>query len=77
MPTSKHRAKHKQKVKARNKKIADDKIAMKNAQRKYIMDLIKKEQDRGAFENNPSINPLIEGPQIDSLDSPIIEGPQI
>lgn len=74
MPKSSHRPKHKQKVKARNKRVAEEKIRAKNAQRKYIMDLIKKEQERGAFENTPMINPQIDGPQI---DGPIIEGPAI
>ena len=74
MPKSKHRASHQKKVKARNKKIFDEKTAAKNAQRKYIMDLIKKEQEKGDFDNTQAINPQIEGLQI---DSPIIEGPSI
>lgn len=74
MAVSRHRKGHKEKVKARNKMIADEKIRVKNAQRKYIMDLIKKEQERGEFENTPSLNTQIEGPQIDST---IIEGPAI
>jgi hypothetical protein len=36
------------------------------------MDLIKKEQDKGLFDNTPSIN------SIDGIsDGPIIEGPAI
>jgi uncharacterized protein YjgD (DUF1641 family) len=77
MGVSKHRAKHKTKVKARNKRVTDEKAALKNAQRKYIMDLIKKEQESGAFENNPTINPIVEGPQIDGIPQIDIEGPQL
>ena len=74
MPVSKHRPKHRLRKLARNKMIADQKTSAKNAQRRYIMDLIKQEQQRGVFDDNQTINPLIEGPMI---DSPIIEGPLI
>ena len=39
------------------------------------MNLIKEEQEKGLFDNNPTINsPIIDGPMIDST---IIEGPSI
>jgi hypothetical protein len=41
-------------------------------QRDFIMNLIKQEQEKGMFENMPTINP-VDGPQIDST----IEGPSI
>ncbi len=37
------------------------------------MNLIKQEQEKGMFENNPSVSPMIEGPAIDTT----IEGPSI
>lgn len=86
MPKSKHRKNHKQKVAARRKRLADDKRRMEKAQREFIMDLIKREQESGAFDNTPSINgpivgdnsmidgPLIEGP---TIDGPTIDGPTL
>ena len=37
------------------------------------MNMIKQEQEKGMFENNPTINPVIDGPAIDTT----IEGPSI
>jgi len=37
------------------------------------MDLIKKEQENGAFENTPDIS-IVDGP---SIDGPSIDGPSI
>jgi hypothetical protein len=45
---------------------------MQKAQREFIMNLIKKEQEEGKFNNNPMINP-IDG----AIDGPMIEGPSI
>jgi hypothetical protein len=42
-------------------------------QKDFIMNLIKQEQEKGMFENNPSVSPMIEGPAIDTT----IEGPSI
>lgn len=89
MPKSKHRKNHKQKVAARRKRVADNKRRIEKAQREFIMEMIKKEQERGAFDNTPSITPtgplvgdnsmvdgpMIEGPSIDTEDS--VEGPSI
>ena len=50
------------------------------------MNLIKQEQEKGMFENNPSLNspivgdgPMIDGPMIDGpmIDGPMIDGPMI
>ena len=87
MPKSKHRKNHKKKVEARRKRLADEKRRVEKAQREFIMEMIKKEQESGAFENTPSMNgplvgdnsmvdgPLIEGPSIDG--DATIEGPSI
>jgi hypothetical protein len=71
MPKSKHRKDHKKKVAARNKRIADNKKTVEKAQREFIMNLIKREQENGAFDNTPSIS--IDGPSVDST----VEGPSI
>ena len=41
-------------------------------QRDFIMNLIKQEQEKGMFENMPTINP-VDGSQINTT----IEGPSI
>jgi len=76
MPKSKHRKNHKQKVEARRKRIADDKRRVEKAQREFIMELIKREQENGAFDNTPSINgPLVGDNRM--VDGPLVEGPSI
>lgn len=80
MPKSRHRKKHKQKVQARSQKIKDARAKANKMQRDFLMNLIKKEQENGLFDNNPTINPVgpvIDGPMIDGpvLNDPIIEGP--
>lgn len=73
MPKSRHRKNHKQKVQARNNRIAAEKAHAQKMQREFIMNLIKQEQEKGLFDNAPSINaPSIDGP---SIDGPIIDGP--
>ena len=64
---------HRRKVQARNAKIKQQKSRVEKMQREFIMNLIKQEQEKGMFENNPTVNPLIEGPSID----PTVEGPSI
>jgi hypothetical protein len=74
MSKSKHRKNHKQKVQARNNRIANEKVRAQKVQREFIMNLIKDEQGKGMFENTPSINsPIIDG----SIDGPTIDGPTI
>lgn len=63
---------HRKKVAARNQKIKQQQKSIQNAQRKFIMDLIEREKQAGAFENNPLINTPLPG-----VDGPVIEGPQI
>ena len=77
---------HRKRVQARNNKIKQQKTKMENMQREFIMNLIKQEQEKGMFENNPSLNgpmidgpmidgPMIDGPMIDIIDTPMIEVP--
>ena len=63
---------HIKKVQARNNKIKQQKEKTQKMQRDFIMNLIKQEQEKGMFENMPTINP-VDGPQIDTT----IEGPSI
>ena len=64
---------HRRKVQARNNKLKQEKDKVQKFQREFIMNMIKQEQEKGMFENNPIINPSIEGPAIDTT----IEGPSI
>ena len=65
---------HRKKVQARNNRLKQQKAKVEKMQRDFIMNLIKQEQEKGMFENNPTIAP-IEGPIIDTTST--IEGPQI
>lgn len=71
---TKHRKNHKQKLAARNARLAQEKTQAQKMQREFIMNLIKQEQEKGLFENTTSINPSIDGPII---DGPIIDGPSV
>ena len=92
MPKSRQRKNHKQKVQARNNRIANEKSRAQKMQREFIMNLIKQEQEKGAFENTlnfpadtlPTTGPILDGPVTDSpvmtgpiIDGPIIDGPII
>lgn len=67
---SKHRKDHKKKLAARKNRLANEKVQTQKQQKEFIMNLIKEEQEKGMFENTPSINgPLTDGP--------VIEGPAI
>lgn len=77
---SKHRKNHKQKVAARNTRLAHEKRRTEKMQREFIMNLIKQEQEKGLFENTvPLLNdgPVIDGPVIDGpmFNQPVIDGP--
>ena len=77
---SRHRKNHKQKVEARNQRLADEKRRQQKFQREFIMNLIKQEQEKGLFENSQSVDgPVIDGPISDGpiIDGPIIDGPVI
>lgn len=63
---------HRKKVQARNNKIKQEKDKTQKMQRDFIMNLIKQEQEKGMFENMPTINP-VDGFQINTT----IEGPSI
>lgn len=66
MGNTKHRKKHKQKLKARKNQILQDKNRMKKMQQEFFMNLINKEKEKGMFNENPVIAPVtpIEGPSI-------------
>lgn len=64
---------HRKKVQARNNRLKQEKAKVQKLQREFIMNMIKQEQEKGMFENNPTINPGIDGPAIDTT----IEGPSI
>jgi len=64
---------HRKKVQARNNRLKLEKAKVQKLQREFIMNMIKQEQEKGMFENNPTINPTIDGPAIDTT----IEGPSI
>lgn len=72
---TKHRKNHKQKLAARNNRLANDKVRAQKAQREFIMNLIKQEQERGAFENTVAV----DGQVIDApvTDDRVIEGPSL
>lgn len=75
---TKHRKNHKQKLAARKNRLANDKVRAQKAQRDFIMNLIKQEQEKGMFENTPSVDgPLIGGPAGGVIDGPSIEGPAV
>lgn len=87
MPKSRNRKNHSKKVAARRKKISDQRRKMTKIQNEFMMDLIKKELEKGAFDNTKSVDSItssmIESPSIDSSDDNIstdidlIDGPII
>lgn len=93
MPKSKHRKNQKQKSAARSQRVKDQKNKAQKLQRDFIMNLIKQEQEKGMFNNNQTIQPvmpfidgpLVDGPLVESpigtttpvIDGPVIEGPSI
>lgn len=75
MPKSRQRKNHKQKSQARSIKMKEQKDKALKMQRDFIMNMIKQEQEKGLFENNPTINPVLPfGP---TIDGPAIDGPFI
>ena len=61
MPKSKTRKNHKSKVAARNVAVKNESTKVQKAQKEFIMNLIKQEQEKGAFDNVQS-GPMIGGP---------------
>jgi len=66
MPKSKVRKSHKKKVAARKVAIKNETTKAQKFQREFIENLIKQEQERGMFNNNPTL---------DTINEPIVEGP--
>ena len=69
MPKSKARKNHKQKVAARRVAVKNETAKAQKFQKEFIENLIKQEQEKGMFNNNPTLDPLLNGP--------IIEGPTL
>jgi hypothetical protein len=69
MPKSKARKSHKKKVVARRVMIKNETAKAQKFQREFIENLIKQEQEKGMFNNNPTLDPVMNGP--------IIEGPTL
>lgn len=72
MGNTKHRKDHKKKVLARKNRIKQEQNRMDKMKREFITNLIKREQEKGMFNENPTIQPV--GP---TTDSQMIEGPSI
>lgn len=70
MAKSKNGKDHKKRILARANKIAESKKTNDKLQREFVMDMIKKEQDKGLFVDLPSINGLVDS-------SVVIDGPTI
>jgi hypothetical protein len=68
MAKSKNRKNHKEKSAARKTRLNTEKNKSQKMQQEFIKNLIKQEQEKGLFNNNPLINPI---------ETPIIEGPSI
>ena len=72
---TKHRKNHKQKLAARKNRLANEKVRTQKAQRDFIMNLIKQEQERGMYEGNQTVDgALTDGPM---LDGPVVDGPTL
>jgi hypothetical protein len=76
---------HRKKVQSRNNKLKAEKTKTDKFQKEFIMNLIKQEQEKGLFDNNPSLSgPSIDGfptngPSFDGFptDVPSFDGFQI
>lgn len=65
MPKSKSRKDHKKKVNARNTAIKNERNKIQKAQKEFIEQLIKREQEKGMFDNDQTVSPSeIQGPTI-------------
>ena len=84
MAKSRHRKDHKKKLAARKNKIEQAKKTFQKRQREFIMEMIKKEQEAGAFKDNQGV-PGADGPTLGfdgpslgfSSESPLSENPSI
>lgn len=61
---------HRRKVQLRNNKIKEEKSRIDKFRKEFIMNMIKQEQEKGMFNNNPSI-PSVDGPSL-NIDGPSI-----
>ncbi len=69
MPKSKNKKDHKKRSKARTQNIKGHQDKMKKMQNDMIMEMIRKEQEKGAFNDLPTFDPI--GGDI-NLDGPLI-----
>ena len=74
MSKSKNRKNHKSKVAARNERISQKKKKIEKQQREFIMNLIKQEQEKGLFDNNTTIDSVID-PNDETKSTLDIDGP--
>jgi len=85
MPKSKARKNHKQKVAARKVAVKNESARVQKAQKEFIMNLIKQEQEKGLFDNAQA-GPMMSGPMIGggplsfdgdllTFDGPTFDGP--
>ena len=66
---------HRKRVQARNLKLQHEKRRREKFQQEFIMNLIKQEQEKGLFNNNPGVDgPMLDGPM---LDGPMMDGPML
>lgn len=63
MPKSKARKSHKKKVAARRVAVKNESARVQKAQKEFIMNLIKQEQEKGLFDNVQA-GPMVNGPMI-------------
>ena len=85
MPKSKSRKNHKSKVAARNAVVKNESARVQKAQKEFITNLIKQEQEKGLFDNVQA-GPMMSGPMVGSgplsfdgdlltFDGPTFDGP--
>jgi hypothetical protein len=65
MPKSKTRKNHKSKVAARNAAVKNESTRIQKAQKEFITNLIKQEQEKGLFDNVQA-GPMMNGPMVGS-----------
>lgn len=70
MTKSRNRKNHKAKLASRKMRIQQEKKRIENMKKNFIMELIKKEQENGMFDNTPTIESSAEDLSIN--DRPLI-----
>ena len=66
MPKSKSRKNHKSKVAARNAAVKNESARVQKAQKEFITNLIKQEQEKGLFDNVQA-GPMMSGPMTNNF----------